>query len=414
MSEALPAPTQAEVGPTSLLRRPGFRRVFAALVTSRLGDAFNYIALMWLALEAGGPLAVIAVRLADSIPALVFGFHGGIVADRLPRVRTMIGADVVRAVVLLPLASLGLAGDVPLALLIVAAFALATATSYFEPAAGALLPALVGRANVQQANGLVQSSAAAVQVVGWALAAALLAFLPLAAFFALDAASFAISALLLLGVRVHSRAGAPAEDVGHAREGIAALRPRPLLAAAVVALGVAITISSGTWIAGVPELVRSDLGRGAGSFSLVAAAYAAGVIAVGAALARRPVRRKARASLLAWGLYLPAYGCFALADGVTLALLGGFLAGMGQGSALVLVTSAAQEEVPDRVLGRVMGLISLVHRGAHATGLLFVAPFFAVAEPQAVFAVAALAIPLTGLAAAVAARALARRRSPRS
>jgi len=146
----------------------------------------------------------------------------------------------------------------------------------------------------------------------------------------------------------------------------------------------------------------------------VAAAYAAGVIAIGAVLARRPVRRKTRASLVAWGLYLPAYACFALADGVTLALLGGFLAGTGQGSALVLVTSAAQEEVPDRVLGRVMGLISLVHRGAHATGLLFVAPFFAVAEPQAVFAAAALAIPLTGLAAGVAARALARRRSRRS
>jgi Major Facilitator Superfamily len=414
VSEALPEASQPPADAISLLNRSEFLRFFAALVTSRLGDAFNYIALMWLALEAGGPLAVIAVRLADSIPALVFGFHGGMVADRLPRVRTMIGADVVRAVVLLPLAAIGLAGDVPLELLVGAAFVLAAASSYFEPAAGALVPTLVGRANVQQANGLVQSSAAAVQVMGWALAAALLAVVPLAAFFALDAASFAISALLLLGIRARSRSATAAEDVGHAREGISALRPRPLLAAAVIALGVAITISSGTWIAGVPELVRSELGRGAGSFSLVAAAYAAGVIAVGAALARRPVRRKARASLLAWGIYLPAYLCFALADAVWPALLGGFLAGTGQGAAIVLLTSAAQEEVPDRVLGRVMGLISLVHRGAHATGLLFVAPFFAVAEPQAVFAAAAFAIPLSSLAAAVAARALARRRSPRS
>lgn len=412
--EASPGSAEVEAGASLALLRLDFRRFFAALVTSRLGDAFNYIALMWLALEAGGPLAVIAVRLADSVPALVFGFHGGVVADRLPRVRTMVGADFLRAAVLLPLVALGLGGDIPLALLVVVAFVLATATSYFEPAAGALLPALVGRAKVQQANALTQSSAAAVQVVGWAVAAALLAFLPLAAFFALDAASFLISGLLLIGIHVQASGVAPAPDVGTAREGLTALRPRPLLAAAVVALGVAITISSGTWIAGVPELVRSELGRGAGSFSLVAAAYAAGVIAVGAVLVRRPVRRKARASLLAWTIYLPAYACFALADGVPLALLGGFLAGAGQGSALVLVTSAAQEEVPDRVLGRVMGLISLVHRGAHATGLLFVAPFFAVAEPQAVFAAAAVAIPLTGLAAAVGARALAKRRSPRS
>jgi hypothetical protein len=64
----------------------------------------------------------------------------------------------------------------------------------------------------------------------------------------------------------------------------------------------------------------------------------------------------------------------------------------------VLINSAAQEKVPDRLLGRVMGLIALVHRGAHATGLLFVAPLFAFTEPQLVFAAAAVAIPLTALA----------------
>ena len=74
---------------------------------------------------------------------------------------------------------------------------------------------------MQQANGLVQSSAAAVQVVGWAVAAALLALLPLAAFFALDAVSFLLSALLLLGIRCRARephcqrttSDAPAKDL---------------------------------------------------------------------------------------------------------------------------------------------------------------------------------------------------------
>ena len=143
-----------------------------------------------------------------------------------------------------------------------------------------------------------------------------------------------------------------------------------MLAAAVVVLGLAVTLSSGTWIVGVPELVRSTLGLGAGSFSLVAAAYAFGSICAGAALARWPVRRKARASMLAWALYLPAYGLFAVAGSLPVALAAGLVCGIGQGSSWVLINSAAQEEVPDRFLGRVMGLISLVHRGAHATGLL--------------------------------------------
>src|SRR5919198_2635234 len=142
-------------GVAHLLRRPGFRRLYLAVVTSELGDAFQYIALMWAALLAGGPLGVVAVRLADSVPALAFGFHGGLAADRWDRKRTMVGADLARAAVLVPVAVAGLAGDLPLWGLVAAAFVLETATSYFAPAYTALVPALVDRSNVQAANGLV-------------------------------------------------------------------------------------------------------------------------------------------------------------------------------------------------------------------------------------------------------------------
>jgi hypothetical protein len=77
--------------------------------------------------------------------------------------------------------------------------------------------------------------------------------------------------------------------------------------------------------------------------------------------------------------------------------------GIGQGSSAVLINSAAQEKVSHAVLGRVSGLISLVHRGAHATGLMFVARLFAVVDPRSVFAGAAIALPLVGLAGAAAA-----------
>jgi hypothetical protein len=331
----------------------------------------------------------------------------------------MIAADVVRAAVLVPVAIAGVAGHLPLAALVAAAFALTTATSYFDPAYGALIPALVERRNVQPANGLTRATAEAVHVVGWGLAAGLLAFMPVSVFFAVNAASFLASAALLAGVR--SSGARPAHaDPPRIREGFAALRPRPALAVAIAVLAVAITISSGTWIVGVPDLVRSELGRGAGSFSLVVTAYAAGAIAAGAVLARRPIRRKALGSLAAWGLYLPAYGLFAFADSLGPALAGGLAAGCGQGTALVLLNSAAQESVPDGLLGRVTGLIALVHRGAHATGLLFVAPLFAVVDAPVVFAGAAVAIPLTGLAGLVMvrradeARGRAMGRSPQS
>src|SRR5919201_2416931 len=96
-----------------LLRRRGFRRAYGAVVASELGDAFQYVALMWFALRAGGPLGVLVVRLADSVPALVFGFHGGLAADRWDRRRTMVAADLVRAAVLIPVAVAAVDGRLP-------------------------------------------------------------------------------------------------------------------------------------------------------------------------------------------------------------------------------------------------------------------------------------------------------------
>jgi len=408
--EALPEqPYELErvEGALALLRRRDFRRTFLAITTSELGGAFHYIALMWTALTTGGPLGVIAVRLADSVPALLFGLHGGVAADRWSRKRIMIGADLVRAAVLVPVAAAALAGHLPLWGLVVAAFLLETAASYFEPAYGSLLPSLVDRRNVQAANALVRATADALSIGGWALAAGLLAFVPVSAFFALTAATFLASAALLVGIRPQPgrAAGAPPPRI---REGFAALRPLPALAVAVAVIGVGVTITAGSWIAGVPELVRTELGRGAGAFSLVMVGYAVGSVSAGVALARRDVRGKALASLLAWTLYLPAYLLLAFADDLPLAFAGAVFSGLGQSSAVVLAYSAAQRDVPDAALGRVVGLISLVHRGAHATGLVFVSPLFAIVAPGTVFAAAAVVLPLLGLAGAAVAVARTR------
>jgi MFS transporter, DHA3 family, macrolide efflux protein len=390
---ALPPPRALD-----LLRRSDFRRLYVAVVASELGDSLHYIALMWFALDAGGPLGVIAVRLADSIPAIVFGLHGGVAADRWSRKRLMVGSDLVRAAVLVPVAIAGIAGSLPLWGLVVAAFVLEAATSYFAPAYGATVPSLVDRANVQQANALVQATAQAVSIGGWAIAAAFLAFMPVSVFFAVNAVSFLVSAALIARVRsgVERDPHAPSPRL---REGLAALRPRPMLAASVVALGVAVTITAGTWIGGVPTLVRDTLHHGPGAFSIVMVGYAAGSIASGVALARIPIRRKARAGLIAWVMYLPGYGLIALAPSLPLAIAGAFFAATGQSTAVVLLNSAAQEEVPDNLLGRVVGVISLTHRGAHATGLLLVSPLFAFVAARAVFGAAAIAVPIVGLTA---------------
>jgi Transmembrane secretion effector len=387
-----------------LLRRRDFGTLYAAVSISELGDALNYIALMWIALRTGGPLGVVAVRLADSIPGIVFGLHGGVAADRWSRRKLMVGADLARGVVLVPVAIAAIDGSLPLWGLVVAAFLLEAATSYFAPAYGATIPAVVDRENVQGANALVQATAQALSIGGWALAAGLLAFLPLGTFFAVDAATFFISAALILRIRAaHGRAAHG--EAPRLREGIDALLPRRALAAAVVVYGIAMTITTGCWIAGVPTLIQRSLHEGAGGFSIVMIGFAVGSIGTGAWLAHVRLRRKARASMLAWVVDLPAYVLLGVAGSVPVAFAAAVGTGAAESSSYVLLTSAAQEEIPDEVLGRVLGVVSFVHRGSHATGLLLVAPLFAVAGARPLFVAAGVAVALVGLGGAfVAAR----------
>ena len=272
----------------ALLRRPDFRTLYAAVSVSELGDALNYIALMWVALEKGGALGVVAVRIADSVPAFVFGLHGGIAADRWSRRKLMIGADIVRAATLAPVAIAGLAGSLPLWGLVVAAFVLEGATSYFAPAYGATIPAIVDRENVQQANALVQATADGLSVGGWALAA-----LPARVHPDLDVLRSRRGDVRDLGAPDPAAPRRPRERIAAAqstslREGIAALRPRRELSSAVVVFAVAMTITTGCWIAGVPTLISHALHHGAGGFSIVMIGFAVGSIAVGTLLARVP------------------------------------------------------------------------------------------------------------------------------
>ena len=112
--------------------------------------------------------------------------------------------------------------------------------------------------------------------------------------------------------------------------------------------------------------------------------------------------------MLAWTIYLPAYGLIAVAGSLPLVAAAAIGTGAGETLSYVLLNSAAQEEVPDHVLGRVLGVISFVHRGAHATGLLLIAPLFAVADAQPLFGILAVATMAVGVAGAVLATRMTR------
>ncbi|MEV4627522.1 MFS transporter [Micromonospora sp. NPDC049523] len=176
-----------------------YGRLWVAAVTSRFGDAVRTPALALLAVSlTRDPRLVAAVVAAGQLPPLLFGLLAGVFADRWDRRRTMATVDGLRCALVAALAVLVWFGQVGVGVLAAAAFLLATLGALFDSAAFAVLPALVPADRLPAANGrLAAGTAVAGGFVG-APVAGLLFALGAALPFAVDAASFALAALLAL------------------------------------------------------------------------------------------------------------------------------------------------------------------------------------------------------------------------
>ncbi|MEO5680013.1 MAG: MFS transporter, partial [Acidimicrobiales bacterium] len=138
------------------LRRPGFRRLFAAQTISRWGDTFSSVALVILVYRLTGSGLKVAGTVAFEIaPVILLGFVAGAVVDRCSRRTVMLTADLGRAGVALGLV---LFHD-RLAAVYIAAFALSAFSVFFSPAAASVLPTLVPEDDLVGANSAVWSAA---------------------------------------------------------------------------------------------------------------------------------------------------------------------------------------------------------------------------------------------------------------
>jgi len=186
-----------------LFRNANYLRVFSAGLGSVAGSAIAGVCLVWLvALRTHSALDVGLLGVSWVAASLVFSVFGGTLVDRYDRRRLMIGSDVARALALGAVtAELSLVGFDLLSLL--AAYAVVGAfTTVFSPAEQALVPSLVPAESVPNANGLVRSSRSALQFVGSAIAGVLLVTVGPVWGLGANAATFALSAVLLTGMRL--------------------------------------------------------------------------------------------------------------------------------------------------------------------------------------------------------------------
>jgi MFS family permease len=271
-----------------VLRHREFRLLFAGQAFSVLGDRIVMIALPFAVLSLpGGSAGDVGLVMGANVLAFgLFVLVGGVVADRLPRQRTMLASDVVRAVVQAVGALLLLTDRATVASLVVIGLLYGAAEAFFRPAVLGLVPQLVQRGEEQAANALLTLSMNVSMVFGPALAGVLVALTSPGVVVAVDAGTFVVSGLTLL--RLRPRAVVPATGAGFREQLVGGWREVRTRAWVVGTLGLfsayhALVIPA-IYVLG-PAYAQDERG-GASAWGLISAGFGAGAV-VGSLLALR-------------------------------------------------------------------------------------------------------------------------------
>ena len=336
-----------------VLRDDAFRRVLGAAAVSWFGDRMVTVALAFAVLAIGGSASAIGLVLAVRTGALLVSLlFGGVVADRMPRRAVMIGADLVRFVTQGLLAALVIAGAAEVWSIALLTGLTGIATGFFNPASTGLLPAIVPPEKLQQANGIRATLLSAGEIGGPVLAGVLVAAVGAGWALAVDAATFAVSGLLLLGLRVPGRVERAAtgfmEDL---REGWDTFSGTTWVWTFVLWAAV-MNLTFGAWNVLGPVVAEQELG-GAAAWGAVNAALGIGALVGAVAAIRRTPRRPILATAMTGFLSLPAMALLAGGDHVAPLAVGAVLAGLGMMYGNTVWESALQRHIRADVLSRV-------------------------------------------------------------
>ncbi|MEU4774332.1 MFS transporter [Micromonospora sp. NPDC023644] len=351
---------------THPLRVPAFRLLFLGRTVSAVGDAVVPAALALAVLRATGSTGALALVLACAlVPRLLLLPLGGVLADRLDARRVAILADLVRCLAQLAV-GVELLGDASLGVLAVAAALGGAASAFGLPTGSPLVAGTVEPAQRQQANALMGVTANASRLAGPALAGALIWAAGPGWAFVLDAATFALSALLLAVVRVRHVPMPRRSIVTDLAHGWREVRSRDWFWASLIGHGVwngaaAVLMTLG------PAVAVRRLG-GEGVWVLMLQAGAVGMLAGSLLAARIRPRRPVLTANLGLASYAAPLALLAVAAPAPLVVTAYGVALTALGYLNPVWETVVQGQFPPHVLARVTSYDWLVSLGAMPLG----------------------------------------------
>jgi MFS family permease len=366
-------------GYRSALAQRDLRLLLGGLVISATGTwAYNTALFAFVFVRTHSLGWVAAAGLVRLLPMLALSAYGGVIAERVERIRLMIGADLLCSVWQAGLAAVAATGG-PVELALVFA-ALTSATNVvYNPAVAATIPSVVGEDDLVAANALNGTLENVIVIAGPGIGAVLLLLGSPALVFAVNAASFVVSAAIVSRIRVRSRPVDVTEEgaVGPLRQMALGVRTIARLRAArvLVAFCALVSFVYGTDSVLFVGVSEHRLGLGAEGFGYLMAALGSGGILMALGVDKLAGSRRLAPIIIAGvaGYCLPT----ALLTVITTPAPAFALEVVRGGSTLVvdvIAVTALQRSVPTDQLARVFGVFFAFVIGAIALGTLITPP----------------------------------------
>ncbi|MDQ3065689.1 MAG: MFS transporter [Actinomycetota bacterium] len=356
------------------LREREFRLLFAGRTISLVGSAIAPVALAFAVLDLTGSKTDLGLVLAArEIPLIVFLLVGGIWADRLPRNKVMVSANVVSAFSQASAAALLITGNAEIWHLAALAAVNGGSSAFFFPASAGVTPQTVPRSLLQDANALLSLAMSSAMIGGAALGGFLVAAFNPGWAMAIDAGTYLLGAAFIALMRLP--AILPNESPRFLSElavGWREFRSRDWLWSIVLQFSLLLMVSIGAFSVLGPVIADEQLG-GAKAWGAILTAQAAGLVAGGLlGLRFRPRRMLVAATV---GILLMPLSLIALGFPLSLPALAvtAFVSGVGIEIFSLLWNTTVQQEIPPDKLSRVysydaLGSLALVPVGLALAG----------------------------------------------
>jgi MFS family permease len=351
-------------------RNPALGRLLAGEFISGIGDWLYLVAILVVVYaESNSPVLLGVIGAARILPYVLLSVPAGMVADRFDRRMVLLVTDVARGLIMIGLAlavSLGSPTLVIIALSILAA----CFSTFFGPAIGALLPSLVDERDLGTANSAWATLDNVAFIIGPAVAGILLASGGLGVAFLINAASFAVVAVILWFLPSPRRAAQKddgAEEPKAADGGWRAML-RPLAGPLVLDSATSFVIGGVNVLTVVIAVDVLNAGESGTGF-LQAATGVGGVVAgiSGGALLARRLSVPLMIGGVVGGIGL---AWLALSGGLVMAMIAIGVAVAGLLLLEVVNTTMIQRIVPDELRGRAMGVLQTSSAIVYSLGSL--------------------------------------------